>query len=361
MSDSDPAYYLVRNSAGEQLSGSGGRLSLQAHAGDDCMWRREGKRLICATSGLTVTLSSIDLPGEFSVQSGPRQLPSRCVEELREQGFTVLENVMDSDAIGRLKAGLSRGVPAEKRDAAGPHDGHFWIMDGLAWSADLARAVCHPVALWVLQQYMGGEDIHFCTQPIITTIKPADELKDQHPEDGWHSDYPYHPDVLPETEWPDDQVLGVQFNVCVDRFEKSNAATQFVPGSYAYGRWPSDAFNTGGTRMGEGVHKDVSQMEAPAGAALIYDARMWHRSCDELNVSGEDRVALLNAVAPDWVLPMIDRSKVAAAYRLSDVPSALSEREAADIERLCHGEPRQAPPGMPLLKPKQRNPSLQHE
>jgi ectoine hydroxylase-related dioxygenase (phytanoyl-CoA dioxygenase family) len=203
---------------------------------------------------------------------------------------------------------------------------------------------------------MSSEDIHFCHQPIITTIKPADELKRQHPEAGWHSDYPYHPDVLPEAEWPDDQVLGVQFNVCVDRFEKTNAATQFAPGSHAIGSWPTDEFNAGGTRMGEGVHKDVSQMEAPAGAALIYDARMWHRSCDELNVSGEDRVAVLNAVAPAWVLPMIDRSKVADAYRLSDVPSALSEREAQDIERLCNGEPKQAPPGMPLLKPKQRNP-----
>ena len=108
--------------------------------------------------------------------------------------------------------------------------------------------------------------------------------------------------------------------------------------------------------MGEGVHKEVSQMLAPAGAALIYDARMWHRSCDELNISGEDRVALLNAVAPDWVLPMIDRSKVAAAYRSSHVPAALSEREAADIERLFHSEPRQTPPGMPWLTPKQRDP-----
>ena len=35
----------------------------------------------------------------------------------------------------------------------------------------------------------------------------------------------------------------------------------------------------------------VEQVVAPAGAAFIYDARLWHRACPELNESTADRFA----------------------------------------------------------------------
>jgi ectoine hydroxylase-related dioxygenase (phytanoyl-CoA dioxygenase family) len=101
--------------------------------------------------------------------------------------------------------------------------------------------------------------------------------------------------------------------------------------------------------MGEGLHKDVKQMIAPAGAALIYDARTWHRACDELNISGQDRVGLLNAVAPTWVLPMMDKRSISDRYLASDAQQALTQRERNDIIRLCHGPIADAPVGMPVL------------
>ena len=36
---------------------------------------------------------------------------------------------------------------------------------------------------------------------------------------------------------------------------------------------------------GEGLFAAVRQVTAPAGTAFIYDARLWHRACPELNLS----------------------------------------------------------------------------
>ncbi len=87
--------------------------------------------------------------------------------------------------------------------------------------------------------------------------------------------YRYRPGRFTNNEWPDSPLLGVQYNICVDEFTGRNGATQFAPGSHLFGRAPTPDWNANGTRMGEGPHKLVQQVEAPAGAAFIYDSRMW--------------------------------------------------------------------------------------
>ena len=316
----------------------------------------------------------------FRVIQGPRQTPSSHLDELRSQGFTVVRHVMDDAAIARLKAGISK-ERAEYHAHETSHDGSFWIVNSLIWSAEVARAASHPVALWIIRQYLRTEEIHFCHQPVITTVKPADLLAGTFPDDGWHTDYPYHPKLLPEDfcgstppltgerpalsyasavgedspaegSWPEHPPLGVQFNICVDAFRADNAATQYVPGSHLSRTRPPRDFNVGGTRMGHGLHAGVRQWLAPAGAAIIYDARMWHRACNELNASGRDRSAILNAVAPSWVRPMMDKTALAGAFPGSPAADGLSERERAEIERLCRRPTRPTPAGMPRLNPR---------
>lgn len=35
-------------------------------------------------------------------------------------------------------------------------DGFVWIEDALCWSPEVLRASSHPVALWIMRQYMGA-------------------------------------------------------------------------------------------------------------------------------------------------------------------------------------------------------------
>lgn len=349
---SDSPYWLVVDEAGYPLQALPSGTRTSALADDACMWIRSGTMLHSVSTNLALESmpsesgryrlkansgddDTTTLPGSYTVEPGPSRLPSIHLQEISEHGFTVLDNILDLTAIDRLKSAIAENR-AQNFPEEPPCDGHFWMMDGLTWSADLARAATHPVALWLLQQYLATDDIHFCHQPIITTLKPADKLTGTLPEGGWHSDYPYHPGVFPDEDWPVNPVYGAQFNICLDAFTPASGATQFIPGSHQRGCWPPSELNLGGTHAGDGIHAEVRQLQAPAGAALLYDARTWHRACHELNVSGRDRIALLNAVAPSWVQPMIDKAPIAEKYAVAEIEHQLSERVARDIQRLCN-------------------------
>ena len=339
------------NEAGTLASSHGaGTATL---ASDDTCWHTVNGGFVNAVdANCRIDQDNLAQQG-LTVVKGPLQLPSEHLTELREHGYTIVENILEPDAIAQLKTLIAKNR-AEKHAEEPEHDGHFWMMDGISWAPELARASVHPVALWLIQQYMSTDDIHFCHQPIITTLRPAKALSGTFPEAGWHSDYPYHPGVFPDNYWPQSPVFGVQYNVCLDEFRTNNAATQFVPGSHRLCKGPPIEFNTGGTRMGKGQHKEVAQFCAQAGAGLIYDARTWHRACHELNASGEDRIAFLNAVAPDWIRPMIDKAPVGELYAASEVPTELSARERSEVDRLCNSETRETPAGMPQLLERSR-------
>ncbi|MAV27146.1 MAG: hypothetical protein CMQ05_13700 [Gammaproteobacteria bacterium] len=344
---------LLSNYAGECLHGDG---RFKPTAGDAAIWQKHPGGLHNLVYGTvfrpvgdlaTDERTAIEVDGvPLSTQPGPERMPSEYLEELRDRGFTILDNLMTDQEVDRLKRKVAHRIASNEQKT----DGRLGVGDGVTWSADVARVVTHPVALWLMQTYLGTKAIHYCHPPSVTCMRPAKELLGKFPELGWHTDYPYHPGVLERERWGDDRPLGVQFNVCVDEFRADNAATQYLPNSVALRQWPTEEFNTGGTRMGKGVHKDVVQMTAPSGSALVYDSRTWHRACDELNVSGEDRVAILNAVTPSWVLPMVDKSQSARTYRSADTNASLTTREQKDIRRLCHAKTRQPPKGAPIVK-----------
>ena len=338
-------YVLLIDSRGHCLRiAADGSLGSSPRADDSAIWGADGDGFIHATSGERYGRAHL-APYSPTTIPGPNKLPSQHLLELSSTGVTVLGNVMSASELDGLQTKIgearARDFPNEE-----PIDGNFWIYNGLAFSSELARAATHPVALWLMEQYLGTNQIYAGTPPMITTIKPAVELAGTYPEGGWHTDYPYHRGVFPQDRWPENPPFGLQYNVCIDPFRADNAATQYLPGSHRLGRWPDAEFNRGGTRMGFAPHQDVRQLEAPAGAALIYDSRTWHRSCNELNHSGNDRSAILNAITPAYVPLMIEKDAVSAEYRTSGVADQLSERERADIERLHLTPTAPLPPGM---------------
>ena len=84
-------------------------------------------------------------------------------------------------------------------------------------------------------------------------------------------------------------------------------------GSHLYPEPPSVEFNSVPTVAGVGVHADVTQLICPAGSAIIYDSRTYHRACPELNASGEERFAMLNCTTPSFVRDLSARNVSPAA------------------------------------------------
>ena len=275
--------------------------------------------------------------------------------ELKESGLTIIEGVVSADAIVRIREQTDQKLEA-MHPPPSECDDRLGLANAIAWSQETCEAVTHETALAVLRGYLGTDDIHFGHNPVMTVLRPSKELLGTYPESGWHCDYPYHSDVFPEDRWSDEQVYGAQFNICIDAFRTDNAGTQFVPGSHLERQFVPAEFNVSGTRPGEHPFEKVQQMQAPAGSALIYDARMWHRAAVELNKSGEDRLAILNAVNPNWVLPMADRTAGKAEYEASGMADRLSARVRTELTRLCHSEPGCPPQGAPILTQKVRSP-----
>ncbi|MDZ7685480.1 MAG: phytanoyl-CoA dioxygenase family protein [Gammaproteobacteria bacterium] len=154
--------------------------------------------------------------------------------ELRADGATVVPNVIDEASISALE----EKVIAWRRDQYPddePFDGEFRFQSALLFSEEVARAVTNPLALAILREYLGTGDIHFGHQPAIIVLKPAREMKGTFPPSGWHTDYPYHPGVFPDEEWPASPPLGAQFNICLDPFTAETGATQYVPAPIAKG------------------------------------------------------------------------------------------------------------------------------
>jgi len=72
-----------------------------------------------------------------------------------------------------------------------------------------------------------------------------------------------------------------------------------------------------------------------------------------LNVSGEDRLAILNAVCPAWVRSMVDKQPGTKRYRASNMAAQLDPKVRDEIEALCHAERLLPPTGVPSILEKQ--------
>ena len=70
----------------------------------------------------------------------------------------------------------------------------------------------------------------------------------------------------------------MQFNICVSDFTAGNASTMFVLNTHKLAEHTPDQVEIKRQlETGDGLFAGAIQFEAPAGAAIIYDSRMYHR------------------------------------------------------------------------------------
>lgn len=322
----------------------------------------------------------------FSARQAPLRLPSAYLADLERQGWTVVENVMSPAMVSNLVANINivrensaekeakvkaaqDGRPYSSNDnvirprALMPNDESF-----LGMTPAVTQALMHPISLWLIESYLGADDIHYCQCPGFSILRPAEKTGENARvmPGGWHSDYPYpltsetdaHTGRLgPEEfekldasisprfpDWKQRKArLGMQFNIALTDFTPETGATQFVLGSHKFSTPPPTALNAVPTVAGQTPHQDVVQVSFTAGSGILYDSRTYHRAPPELNVSGEERWAMLTCIVPSFVRDLRardDKVESADAFaKATNIHAALTPRELRDVVRmLCDDE-----------------------
>lgn len=427
-----PGYVLLASEAtGDHLcdSGSSG-LVLRARCDDSCVWEwgESTGRLTNAVTGRSVAVQPVGappapgsaaaaevdaafgagasllveqkyrlsgLPDElgqqlYAMRTGPARLPSAYAVDLERQGWTVVENVMSQAMLANLFANIKtvreQNAEKEARVRASqdrrPYSSNDNVIrpsqlgDGVSFLAKtpvVAQAAMNPVALWLIEKYLGVDSIHYCQVPAIGGLRPAEKTGEaaRVKPGGWHSDYPYpltsdteaHTFMLgPEEfqkldasisprhpDWKNRKTrLGMQFNIALTDFAPETGSTQFILGSHELEAPAPAELNAVPTVAGEGPFKNIAQVPFPAGSGILYDSRTYHRAPPELNVSGKERWAMLMCIVPSFVRDLRARDdKVGSAdafARATAVHGALTPRELKDvIVMLCddeNGQPR---------------------
>ena len=317
----------------------------------------------------------------FSAREAPARLPSAYLAELETQGWTVVENLMSPAMVSNLVANVNtvreKGSEKEARVKAAQDSRPYQSNDNvirpralmgegesfLSMTPAVAQALMHPISLWLIESYLGVDSIHYCQCPGISILRPAQKTGENARvmPGGWHADYPYpltseteaHTYMLGPEEFekldasisprfPDwkqrKNRLGMQFNIALTDFTAETGATQFVLGSHEFDGPPPTELNAVPTVAGVGPHQNVVQVPFAAGSGILYDSRTYHRAPPELNVSGEERWAMLTCIVPSFVRDLRardDKVESADAFaKATDVHAALTPRELGDVVKM---------------------------
>jgi len=182
------------------------------------------------------------LPSDASVDD--------VVAAMDDQGYAVVEHVLSSDEVARVRADLTRvlaEVPYGRNEFEGYHTRRIYNLFGKTRAFD--EIALHPLLLGVLDRVLGHYQF---SAPVGIEIGPGEAAQVLHQDD-----------LIYPLPWPHDQVV-VNSMWAFDDFTEANGATRMVPGSHRRAEFPySNDLPT------------VS-VEMPAGSVVFYPGTVLH-------------------------------------------------------------------------------------
>ena len=132
------------------------------------------------------------------------RVPDRCLAELREQGFLVLEGFLGADELAAAQDALWLHYPRPEAFFANPAE-HAWLTtsewDGLVtgpWrSWDLNRLAFHPDLLDLAERFLGSSDLRLYDAELWAKYAGAADYGQRH-----HRDFGNHTLVVPKRADP---------------------------------------------------------------------------------------------------------------------------------------------------------------
>ncbi|WP_411817991.1 phytanoyl-CoA dioxygenase family protein [Hyphococcus sp. DH-69] len=192
-------------------------------------------------------------------------------EQLDQDGYAVIENVLDKEQINTIKGALSPYLNQNIRgrnEFEGRDSNRVYAM--LAKSPVFAELVTHPLAMAFVEADLGTDCL--LSACLAINLHPGETAQ------PWHFDDAHC--TIPRPR----QSLGVSSFWAITDTTEDNGATEIIPGSHLWGDEPVNGaledtdFDKTGRREGDpGAREDAKKVIMPAGSLMIAKGTLWHR------------------------------------------------------------------------------------
>jgi ectoine hydroxylase-related dioxygenase (phytanoyl-CoA dioxygenase family) len=228
---------------------------------------------------------------------------AEALEALDEHGFFIVPDVLDRQACAKVRSHLVAAAQESERRGAptyiptlDPNAANVRVFNLLDLHRTFRELIVDPLALEIVRGLLG--DGFIISNFTANIAKPGSRSM------TWHADQSI---VIPEP-WLEPWAINIIW--CLDDVHPDNGATRYLPGSHRVTRraeLPAD------------MNAEMRCFEAPAGAIIAMDGRVWHTS--GCNVTADqERALLFGFYTRDFIRPQVNWNAL------------LSEQTKAQIE-----------------------------
>lgn len=241
----------------------------------------------------------------WTAELAARMIPH--VQELEDQGYTIVENALTEDQLERVRAAINRLGGGAIRAAAdtgftGRRLGNLFARDEVFRELTMSAQM-----RYLIEQQLGAE--YLLTSNSSIDLQPGEVHGPLHTDELlYNSVVPWpHPPLVCNTVW------------AIDDFTEANGATLILPGSHR------EQFKAGAiTDMGQlspNLPDGVIQLVMPKGSMLVLSGSVWHTGGS--NVSDASRLALVWNFCAGWIRPEHNNTLVLPIEEVRQLPVEL--------------------------------------
>jgi ectoine hydroxylase-related dioxygenase (phytanoyl-CoA dioxygenase family) len=216
---------------------------------------------------------------------------------LEDDGYCVVENLVDRDTVAGIRAELVRlfdATPFGRDDFEGRGTRRVYAL--FAKTRALDELAVHPLVLDALDRVLGPAQL---SAPTAIEIGAGERAQPLHPDDAIYPVPRPHAELVLNVMWP------------FDDFTEANGATRVVPGSH---RWIDET---------PGPDAETVAVSMPAGSAMVYVGSLWHGG--GANTTRQSRIGVVLHYSVAWVRPVENHVLAVPPDVVRGLPERLQE------------------------------------
>jgi ectoine hydroxylase-related dioxygenase (phytanoyl-CoA dioxygenase family) len=203
--------------------------------------------------------------------------------QMREQGYTVIEDFLDAPARAAFRKALAPylGSHRGRNDFEGFETERVYTL--VARGKVFEHLATDPRLMALLSRFLEGNFLLSASHAI--NLKPGETAQSIHIDDGFYR----QPRSSPSIGY---SVIGA-----IDPFTAANGATEVIPGSHLW----SEEELAERRKDPKALEAMLVPMEVPAGACFVFPGKLLHRG--GANRTDKPRLAFTNQYCAGWARP----------------------------------------------------------